>query len=90
MHEEVVVTITREVEIEVRVLVLPEEPQTWTDPGDPGDVSIEEAIFVDTEQPCELTEEEIKYVKAHAEEKLSDGPDDDYQYEVMRDRKFLF
>ena len=90
MYQEVVVTITRTVEIEVKVLVLPEEPQTWTDPGDPGDVSIEEAIFVATEQPCELTEAEIERVKSRAEEKLSDGPDDDYQYEVMRERKFLF
>jgi hypothetical protein len=82
------VTIKREVEIEVTALVLPEEPQTWTDPGDPGDVSIESAIFVATEQPCELTEKEIKYVKEHAEDKLADGNDDDYQYERLRDRKF--
>jgi hypothetical protein len=57
MSREVKVTITREIEIEVKVGLHKGCRQTWTDPGEPDEVWIVEATDED-DQPITLTDAE--------------------------------
>ena len=75
-------TITREIEIEVIVLVHPGEPQTWTDPGDPGDAEIESATL-DGGESVELTKEEVASIMRNAEKLCSEAYED--EVEAMHD-----
>lgn len=93
--QRVTMYIIREVEVEVTLMIHPEEPQTWTDPGDPGEVCIEGASLP-SGAPTELDKEESEYVTTHAEKHLAEMVSDaeadrqDAMYDRWKDRTYPF